>query len=214
MNPELLRSIYFGMEIVYPPLTSLDKQMLTELYGQVNQRYNYVSFTLLGNGAQFNENGGSFCRIMNDRIHLSEENLQADIQIYKEKAVDIIKTFQAKTKVPIFLMQSITLRALWPCGTDQNASEMIQERFLKIGPEDIEKLERPFAGVGLRLNSPTQENVFDIKIEPWFRDLKQIFIELRGEFPQPIQTLDIAEKRIDQVYQYLFHQISRFISAP
>ena len=136
---------------------------------------------------------------------------QADIQIYKEKAIDIIKTFQGRTKVPVFLLQLVTLRALWPCEDGENASEVIRDRFLKISPEEFEKLERPFAGAGIRLNSPTPENVFDFKIEPWFRDLKQIFIELRGEFPQPIQTLDIAEKRVDTVYQYLFNQISQFI---
>ena len=77
MNPELLRTIYFGMEIVYPPVNVLDKQMLTELYGQVNQRYNYVTFALLGNGAQFTESNNSACRILNDRMQITEEYLQA-----------------------------------------------------------------------------------------------------------------------------------------
>jgi hypothetical protein len=211
MNPELLRSIYFGMEIVYPPSNTLDKQQLTELYGQINQRYNYVSFALLGNGAQLTEANNSVCRILQDRIQLSEENLQADIQIYKEKAIEIVRVVQEKIHIPIFLMQSITLRALWPCNNNQNAYEVLQDKFLKIQPEEVEKLERPLAGIGLRFNSPTPENVFDFKVEPWFRDMNQIFIELRGEFPQPIQTLDIAEKRVDQVYQYLFHQIRGFI---
>jgi len=53
MNPELLRTVYFALETVYPPVMQMEKNQLTELYGTVNQRYHYSSFALIPNGAVF-----------------------------------------------------------------------------------------------------------------------------------------------------------------
>ncbi|MCX7919308.1 MAG: hypothetical protein N3A72_06830 [bacterium] len=214
MNPELLRTIYFALETVYPPIMKMDKTNLTELYGSVNQRYHYSTFALIQNGAVFSEQDISVCHILRDRIQFKEENLQADIQIYKEKVLDILKMTQAKYAIPVFFLQVVTLRGIWDCDKETNASEFIHQRFLKITPEELQVLDRPFAGIGLRFNSPKGEDTFDFRIEPWFRDLKYLFIELRSEFPLPINSLEVAEKRINQTYDYLFTKISTFIAQP
>jgi hypothetical protein len=214
MNPELLRTVYFALETVYPPVMQMEKNQLTELYGTVNQRYHYSSFALIPNGAVFSEQDISVCQVLRDRIHFKEENLQSNIQIYKEKVIDILKMTQSKFAIPVFFLQAVTLRGLWDCTPESNAAEFIQERFLKIDQDELGILERPLAGVGLRFNSPKPEETFDFRVEPWFRDLKYLFIELRGEFPQPINNLELAERRVEQTYDYLFNKISKFIALP
>jgi hypothetical protein len=214
MNPEHLRTIHFSLETVYPPVMQMEKSQLTELYGSVNQRYHYSSFALIPNGAVFSEQDISVCQVLRDRINFKEENLQANIQIYKEKVIEILKMAQTKFSIPVFFLQAITLRGLWACDKDINAAEFIRDRFLKIEPQELEILDRPVAGVGLRFNSPKPEETFDFKIEPWFRDLKYLFIELRGEFPKPINTLELTERRVEQTYDYLFNKISNFIALP
>ncbi|MDI6784695.1 MAG: hypothetical protein QME64_11465 [bacterium] len=214
MNPELLRTIYFALETVYPPVMKMEKNQLTELYGTVNLRYHYSSFALVQNGAVFSEQDISVCQVSRDRIQFKEDNLQADIQIYKEKVLDILKMTQAKFAIPVFFLQAVTLRGIWDCDTEHNAAEFVHQRFLKIDPEEFAVLDRPFAGVGLRFNSPKPEETFDFRIEPWFRDLRYLFIELRGEFPLPINNLEVTEKRIEQTYDFLFNKISKFIVLP
>lgn len=192
----------------------MEKNQLTELYGSINQRYHYSNFALIQNGAVFSEQDISVCQVLRDRINFKEENLQANIQIYKEKAIDILKMTQTKFAIPVFVFQAVTLRGLWDCDPETNSADFIRDRFLKIEPQEVEMLERPLRGVGLRFNSPKPEETFDFKIEPWFRDLKNLFIELRGEFLHPINNLELAERRVEQTYDYLFNKISGFIALP
>ena len=211
MNQELLKTIHFSMEIVYPPVTNLDKMMLTDIYANISKRHDYSTFNWLGNGAQLMENSGSICRILNDRIQFQEENMQADIQVYKEKSMDIISIVKEKVNIPTYVFQVVTLRALWACDPGNNAADFIMQHFLKMDPEELAILQRPLAGVGIRMNLPTPQEIFDFRIEPWFRDINNLFVELRGEYPGTFQDVETPAKRIDSTYQFLFNKISQFI---
>jgi len=212
MNPELLRTIHVSMEIVYPPINNLDKSILTSLYADISRRYEYDSFNLLPNGAQMTNNTGSLLRVSGDRISFQEDNLQADIQIYKEKFFDILEMMKKLVPMPAYLFQIVILRALWPQSPGENSRDYLMNRFFQFSPDDLGRLGRPVAGSGLRVNMPSSDEVFDLKIEPWFRDVSQMFVELRGEYPVPVNDLQVLQDRIDKVYTFLFQNVSSFVS--
>ena len=211
MNPELLRTIHFSMEVVTPPMGNMEKSQLAELYSKIIGRYDYDSYNFLGNGAQFANNTGSLIRILSDRIFFQEDNLQADIQIYIEKTIDILKMIKDRYNLQAYLFQVITLRALWTCNPDLNSRDLLLEKVIKCNEEDWARLERPIAGAGIRINMPGNDNVMDVRIEPWFRDLSQLFIELRGEFPKPVQEIDNVGQRTHETYHFLFENIQKLI---
>jgi hypothetical protein len=55
--------------------------------------------------------------------------------------------------------------------------------------------------------------VHDLRIEPFFNDTSQLYIELDVQHPNPLDSLDLVEQRMDAVYEYLFGNVKDFLGS-
>jgi hypothetical protein len=211
MNPELLKTIHYSTEIIYPPLQNLEKQSLVDFYSNISKIYEYPSFTLIPNGAQLSHPNGSALRLLPDRVYLQDEDAQLDIQHFVDKSRYVMDYMQNSMNISNILFQTVVIRSLWPCGPGISSRDILMNNFFNFNDDDYATLGRPVGGAGIRLNLPGDKEILDIRIEPWFRNMNQLFIEIRGEFTNSDNKPSLQAERINKVYDYLFQDISRFV---
>ena len=58
-----------------------------------------------------------------------------------------------------------------------------------------------------------QDGVHELKIEPFFGDLTQLYVELDVQHPNPFTDLSIVESKMDAAYDYLFREVTGFLET-
>jgi hypothetical protein len=58
-----------------------------------------------------------------------------------------------------------------------------------------------------------QDGVHELKIEPFFSDLSQLYVELDVQHPTPFNDLTIVESRMEAAYDYLFREVNGFLET-
>jgi hypothetical protein len=212
MDPELLKTTYFSVLALYPPLPRFSGTGLHEIYVEISKRHEFTSFSLLnGNGARLSTEGVRECRIQRDRVELWE-NIQTDFKPVKEGFGDILETVKKTLRTPVFFGFEAVLRAHWPCEETEDAIQFLNSHMLTIKPDQFQLLGLIPRGVGVRVNCPAlPEKEHDFKIESLLRDRRVLFIELSSRFPSPVETVNILEQRMQEAYGFLFSQIKNFV---
>jgi hypothetical protein len=74
--------------------------------------------------------------------------------------------------------------------------------------------DRPVSGVGLRfVFPPTQQNhsTYHLRIEPYFPDLKMIYLENNAQFFDPLVDFQQIKNYITPAYDFLKEQAGPFV---
>ena len=58
-----------------------------------------------------------------------------------------------------------------------------------------------------------QDGVHELKIEPFFNDLSQLYVELDIQHPTPFSDFKMIESRMDAAYDYLFREVAGFLET-
>ena len=58
-----------------------------------------------------------------------------------------------------------------------------------------------------------REGIYELKIEPFFNDPSQLFIELDIQYIGDFNDLKQIEPKMDNAYNYLFGEIKDFLSS-
>jgi len=106
----------------------------------------------------------------------------------------------------VFVGQQNIVRMLYPLSSARAANQFLMESFLHVPDSLGQALGRPLAGIGLRLVfPPTQKtpNEFQLRIEPFFRDQTQLFVENMGRFFPPFRDLKEIRERLAATYDFL-----------
>jgi len=216
MDEASLRVIHFRIRALYPPtVPRFSGSALQELYLKISERHQFEKFELIGDqGAKLSTEAVRDCEIRRDRIILWE-NIQRSFELVTKDFTDIIEIVHGKLSVPVLFGFSCILRALWSLPTEMDASSFLRSQALNINDDQFRLLGVPVAGTGLRVNCPdvAHHKAHDFKIEPFFRDTKNLFIELASSFPEPIQTVQICEQRMNECYDFLMNKIVSFVKS-
>ncbi len=113
-------------------------------------------------------------------------------QSSKERAIDLFRLAQDKLNVPQFATFGIKLTAFLPLEDGPNAAQLIENSALASIKDNLELLGPGRQGVGLRCVLH-QDGVHELKIEPFFGDLTQLYVEL--DVQHPTQFTDLADDR-------------------
>lgn len=206
MNPELLTCRRLTTGLLYPPLT-LRTVDLNRLYALVTERYPYQTLQHLPDGVRM-ANADSDCFIQQNRVQVNEEVMY--FQASKEKCLDIFRLVQGKLNIRQFLTFGVKLTAFLPLSEPNAAAELIESHALAIHTGQWELLGQGRRGTGLRIVLH-QDGVYDLRIEPFFSDPTQLYVELDVQHPQPFSELDGIESKMDAVYEYLFGNVRDFL---
>jgi hypothetical protein len=194
--------------LLYQPLP-LQTVDLNRLYAIITERYPYQALQHLPDGVRM-ANPENDCFVQQSRVQINENVMYFDAS--KEKALDIFNIVSEKLGVRSFLTLGIKLIAFLPLSEPDEASKFLESRVLAVRPEEWEILGSGRKGAGIRIVLH-QDGVHEVKIEPFFNDLSQLYVELDVQHPEPFVGLGNVEGRMDAAYKYLFGNVKDFLAS-
>ncbi|NLB54871.1 MAG: hypothetical protein GX811_03745 [Lentisphaerae bacterium] len=208
MNPECLACQRLIGVVVYPPL-AIQPVDSTQMYAELTSHYPYQSFQHLPDGARM-ANPDSDLFIQVNRVQVNE-NVQY-FPAAKEKCVDIFGMVQRRFGIQQFLNLGVKLLAFLPMENSESAADFIHNNILSGIKDKLDLLGHGRQGSGIRVRLQ-KDGVHDLRIEPFFNDLSQLYIELDVQYPYPFSDLGLVEPRLDAAYDYLFGEVKSFLSS-
>ena len=197
----------FQVEVVYPP-REFQQAALLQLFSDMCGPFGFQSLKLLtdNRGVIFSAEKENRCEILRDKIVIREEVNVTSFESFCASTLEMMNLIVQRINPPVFISQQNLVRMLYPLDSTQAANQFLVQSFLRL-PEGLgQKLGRPLAGVGLRLvfpPTPNSPDEFQLRIEPYFRDQTQIFLELAGRFFPPFKNLDEVRSRLRVTYDFL-----------
>ena len=205
----------FLTQLHTPPMVHQERA-LKELYLNLSDQFQYQKFELLGRGqgAVLKESGNRSLEIYRDRVVVKEQPTSLSFDEYLNQVVSIVEAVQQGLKVPIWLVQQSILRFLVPF--DEPVIPLMNDQIFKMSADDLERFGRPILGLCLRIefpplpDDPTQ---MQLKVEPFFRDPKMLFLELSTRFLHPLQSLDDLRSRLTNADRFVKERALSFLQA-
>jgi hypothetical protein len=207
VNVELLTCRRLTVGLVYQPY-QLQPPQVNRVYADITERYPYQSLQHLPDGARMaNPTGDFFIQTTRMQVNEAVDHFQSS----KERATDLFRLAQSKLNIPQFATMGIKLTAFLPMdGT--NAAQFLEKSVFGSISNNLELLGPGRQGTGLRVVLH-QDGVHELKIEPFFGDLSQLYVELDVQHPTPFTDLDVVEPRMDAAYDYLFREVKGFLET-
>jgi hypothetical protein len=205
----------FLTQLHTPPMAHQERT-LKELYLSLSDRFQYKKFELLGagQGAVLKENGNRSLEIYRDRVVVKEQPTSLSFDEYLSQVVSITEAVQQALKVPIWIVQQSILRFLVPF--DEPVIPLMNDQIFKMSSDDLARFGRPVLGMCLRIefpplpDDPTQ---LQLRIEPYFRDPKMLFLELSTRFLQPLLGPDDLRTRLTSADRFVKERALSFLQA-
>lgn len=208
MNPDALTLRRLTAGIVFPPF-NLDQVMVNRLYAEITERYPYQSLQHLPDGARM-ANPESDCFIQTSRIQINESVVH--FQSALEKTMDLFEIIQNRLNIPQFMTFGVKLTAFLPMNEAPAATLFIENKMLPEVAKNAGILGDGRQGTGIRMILH-REGIHELKIEPFFGDLSQMYVELDVQHPTPFNDIKSAEDKIRDAYDYLFGPVKEFIAS-
>jgi len=213
MNRDLIRPVSLKSVLLYPPTVRLDRSKLTQFYSTICEYKPYSQFAFLPDGARLMNDQATQLRLSHDRLTF-QERIPSDESTYGtvRNFEHIIQDFWKAFTPGIFVTQEVVLEAVWPLE-DTTATEYIESRFLRIGRETARGLGAECAGIGLKLVFPqfAPAKAVELRIEPFFRDPKFLFLAISSQDMQPVQDPAAVGERVRWVEHLLGHEVADFV---
>ncbi len=207
MNTELLTCRRMTVGLVYP-VYPLQPTQVNRLYADITERYPFQSLQHLPDGARMaNPNGDFFVQTTRMQVNGDVDYFHS----FKERAADLFRLSQERLQIPEFSTFGVKLTAFLPVPSGSTASAVLEKSMVASGA-DLDLLGTGRKGVGFRFVLH-RDGIHEVKIEPFFSDLSQIYVEVDVQHPNPFKNLDDIEPRMEAVYNYLFGEIRDFLDA-
>ncbi|MBI4560120.1 MAG: hypothetical protein HY706_21205 [Candidatus Hydrogenedentes bacterium] len=185
------RLIHFSTEWFHPPVQH-KVAALQKLYYELSQvrtaAYDSSDFSLPGQPKFHSRRGQrsqSIAVFLPDRVALIEEWADIPLSTFLEKCQEVSHRVLEVLQIPVFVAQSVTLRATLALTHFEDARVFLLEHVCcqegRIGPY----FSRPLATAGLRLvfpETPDHPGNLQITIEPYRHSRTEVFVEVRGMF--------------------------------
>jgi len=204
-------------ELLYPP-TALPPQPLKELYLEISGSYGFDEFKLLpdNRGAHLQCSRRKGCQILTDKLIYKDEKTELTVETYAAEVGSVVRQVRESIRIPVFVSQGVVVRVLCPIHGNGNSCRFILDRLLRFGDDALQSFGRPLSGVGVRMVFPaTRERLseYQIRVEPYFQDLKMLYLENTARFLQPPQTTEQVEANILAAYEFLRAETTEFLEG-
>jgi hypothetical protein len=202
LNPDLIQPVAIQSVLLYPPTVRLESARLTQLYSTVCAYKPYAQFAFLPDGARMQNDDGSQVRLGPDRLSYKEripqnQSTYATVLDYEH----IVQDFWTAFAPGIFLTQEVVVEALWPLEGGM-AQDLLESHFLRFGRAEAAELGFPQYAAA---------KAVELRLEPFFRDPKYLFLAVSSQDLQPVQAPQAAGERVKWLEHLLGHEIAHFV---
>jgi len=206
MNPELISCRRLTAGLLYRPLP-LQGVNLNRLYAIITERFPYQTLQHLPDGIRM-ANPGNDCFVQQARVQVNENVVHFESS--KEKCLEIFGIVRERLNIQQFLTFGIKLTAFLPLSGPDEAARFIESRALAISDSQWELLGPGRKGTGLRIVLH-REGIHELRVEPFFNDPSQLYLELDVQHREPFTALDGIEGKIDAAYSFVFGPLKDFL---
>ncbi len=214
--PEFI-PLTFGVETLYPPL-ALESNKLREVYMKLADPCRFNEFKLAGEGqgARMADGNNRHLTLAGDRIVYRDDMTQATFFSFCEDCRTIFTALREHLNVPVFLHTKVLIRTLMPHNSPNKANASMENLMIPSVADHLKTFNRPTTGVGFRLVFPAtqqQHSTFNVRIEPYYRDMKLFFLENSAQFFDPVTDYTVLEGYFQNAYAFLQQEIGWFIQS-
>lgn len=206
MNPELIGCRRLTAGLIFPPI-ALQNVNLNRLYADITERFPYQNLQHLPDGIRM-ANQDSDCFVQQNRIQVNENVMH--FQASKEKVMEIFKIAREWLGLQQFLTFGVKLTAFLPFDGPGEAAQFIEGKMLTVSDAQWDLLGAGRKGTGLRIVLH-QAGIHELKIEPFFNDPSQLYIELDVQHPEPFTDLCDVEGKMDAAYHFIYGPVKQFL---
>jgi hypothetical protein len=207
MNPDLLTCRRLTAALLYNPI-SFSRNDLAMLFSSFSERFDVSALVYLPDGARFSQ-GDTEVLVQQGRTQVTLA-FHSHFPGLKEKAVEAMRLVADRFNIREFTAFGVKLIAFLP--TEGSAAELLEKNLLGGSPAWLAVLGPGRTGTGFRFNFQ-REAVYDLRIEPYFMDLSQIYIELDINSHQPFTALDDIAPQMGRAYDYLLGDVREFLGG-
>ncbi len=201
---------------LHSPAQALQERALKELYLALSDRFRYPQFELLpgGGGALLKEGDQRTCEIYPDRLVIKEQPTQVNFDEFLDQVVPITTEVKQRIGCPIWIFQQGILRYLLPF--EGPVMPLIRRNLFALDDSDLEKFGRPILGLCLRVEFPPlpeDPTQVQLRIEPFFREPRMLFLELSSRYLQPLQNPGEFAVKLRSSYEFLKNKSCDFLQG-
>jgi hypothetical protein len=208
------RTIAFGAEILHQPIAiqpDTVQSIHNSLYGK--DGVSYQNFQVSKDGIHLSNPGQSPGTIstatyLPDRIVVREEFRPCTVEEFATRVVNVGRESYEQLAVGTSLAQQFWVRTLVNPRHSRDSRAFVSDGFLSGGTEALTPFGRELHSVGLRytfLAGENQPGMFNLRIEPWTQDHRSLWIEVVGQFPQPVtsENLPAISNHLYSTYEFM-----------
>lgn len=222
------RSIYFSTELIHPPIElEGNKDSIKDIYHELSRikgcDYDNIDFEgFPASPPRFTKKQGktvSICSFARDRILVEEDWADITLDNFSQKIREILDRAFRLLNIKFLVIQSCTVRCLFTPGHSSDSRVFLAEKACGMKDKISPYFKRSAQMFGVRLLFPplTQTpHSFDIRIESFNQDPRQIFVETKGTFLliQPITpaNVDVAVENMTMTYGFCTDETKNFLN--
>ncbi len=222
------RSIYFSTQLIHPPINlEGSKDSIRAIYHELSKvkdcEYDNISFDGFPTSPpEFTRKIGtttSRCRFYPDRILIEENWADITSDSFAQKIREILDRGFRLLNLKLLIIQICSVRCLFTPRYSSDSRVFLAEKACGLQNKISPYFKRPSQMFGMRLLFPPLKGMthsFDIRIESFNQDTRQIFVETTGTFPlvQPITptNVDVALVNMSTAYGFCTNEIRNFLN--
>ncbi len=207
MNLELLTCRRLTAALLYSPI-SFTRPDLALLFSTFSERFELSSFLYLPDGAKFSQ-GETEILVQQGRVQATF-GFTSHFPGLRDRVLDAFRLVTERFTPQEMTAFGIKLIAFQP--TEGSAAELLEKALLGDVSERLDRLGPGRKGTGFRFNFH-RDAVYDLRIEPYFLDLHQIYIELDVNYHQPVTALEEIAPLMGRSYDYLLTDVREFLAG-
>lgn len=215
------RTITFITEAIHLPVAHAPER-LRQLYGELCKSCGYENFTRTSSGARIERPAGDTAglgslTISRDRIQVFEDDVRVPVDQFARQLEEVARTAMGVLRIPFFLVQQCTVRAIATPMSFPASSQFLGERLFSIGAEEVAVLGRPATLFGFRMIfPPTREapHTFNVRVEAYTKDPKSVYMENSGTFNSPVDAkgLEALGRNMQATSDFITNRLCAFLS--
>jgi hypothetical protein len=212
LNVELLNCRRLTTGVLFPA-RQFSPGELNRLYATVTDRYPFQTLQHLPDGIRM-ANPDNDCVVQGGqipqpgRIQVNDNNI-FHFEPAKERTLDLFDIVCTHLNIQQFLTFGVKLTAFLP-SEGETAAEVLENSVFAGFRSQLALLGEGRQGTGFRVVLRS-DGAYDLRIEPFFTDLSQLYVELDVQYPEPFSGLIPVEERMNRAYRFLNEDVRELL---
>jgi hypothetical protein len=195
--------------ILYQPV-SLDRGALASFYAQASTVFEFTTFNLLPDGGRMalgpaGQEDDLIIQPTRAQVNMS---LGAPWEAVVQRAMGQVDAARQFLRLKQFVAFGVKIVGSFPLG--EPSASFLEHRLVR-SDAPLDRLGLGRVGTGFRFNFRRDENIWDVRLEPLFQDVSQIYVEVDAQKTQPFNDLRPAQEWLEGVERYVNRELLDFL---